>query len=93
MPISLDCFLPKIMSSLDERFGENAELSEDEENRIRSYLSDNTADHSNSRISINFMHSLRGQIPLRISGIPCFVKEHNELSRKMVQDNPKVELI
>ena len=81
----------KIMSNLDDHFGENAELPEEDYNRIRSYLLESSAEHSNSRISAKFIRSLRGQAPLRISEIPYFVKEHDELSRKMVQDNPEVK--
>ena len=37
------------------------------------------------------MKSLRpGDDPLRISETPYFIKKYNELTRKMVQDNPEV---
>ena len=37
------------------------------------------------------MNSLRPDgAPLRVSKTPYFIKKHNELSRKMVQDNPRV---
>ncbi len=81
----------KIMSSLDDHFGENAELPEEDANRIMDYLLEDAADRSNSRISAKFLRSLRGEAPLRISEIPYFVKEHDELSRKMVQDNSGVK--
>ncbi len=81
----------KIMSSLDDHFGENAEFPEDDANRIKSYLLEGAADYSVSRISAKFMRSLRGEAPLRISEIPYFVKEHDELPRKMVRDNSEVK--
>lgn len=82
----------KLMSGLDDHFGENAELPEEDANRIRNYLLDGAAGRTNRKISVKFMRSLHdGQIPLRISEIPYFVKEHDELSRKMVQDNPEVK--
>jgi len=81
----------KVMSQLDDHFGENAELPEDERKEIDRYLKDNAAEHSDSKISRKFLRSLgRGQTPLRISRIPYFVKEHDELPRRMVQGNQEV---
>ncbi|MCF6280622.1 MAG: diheme cytochrome c [Candidatus Polarisedimenticolaceae bacterium] len=82
----------KIMSSLDNHFGENAELADEERAQIRNYLLDSAAGRTNRKISVKFIRSLRdGQVPLRISEIPYFIHEHDELSRKMVQDNPEVK--
>ncbi len=82
----------KLISGLDEHFGENAELPKEEREEIGSYLMNNAADRAASGISAKFMRSLRErQVPLRISEIPYFVKEHDELPRRMVQDNPEVK--
>lgn len=81
----------KMMATLDNHFGENAELPMDTAKAIEEYLLINAADHSNHKRSVKIFNSIRpGDIPLRISETPYFMKEHDELSRKMVQDNPEV---
>jgi hypothetical protein len=81
----------KLMFGLNNHFGDNAELPAEEVTRLISYLTTNAADHANYKRSKKIMGSLRPDtMPLRASKTPYFIKEHNELSRKMVQDNPKV---
>jgi len=81
----------KMMATLDNHFGENAELPADSAKAIESYLLENSADQSNYKRSVKIMNSIRaGNAPLRISETPYFIKKHDELSRKMVQDNPEV---
>ena len=82
----------KLMSTLDDHFGENAELPEADAIKIRNILLDGAAGRTNRKISVKFIRSLRdGQIPLRITEIPYFIHEHDELSPRMVQDNPEVK--
>ena len=81
----------KMMASLDDHFGENAELPAEDAKMIERYLLENAADHSNYKRSMRIMNSLHpAEAPLRISETPYFIKKHDELSRKMVQDNPQV---
>ena len=81
----------KLMFGLDNHFGENAELPAEEVKRLISYLAKNAADHANYKRSKKIMKSLRPDVtPMRASETPYLIKKHNELSRKMVQDNPKV---
>jgi len=81
----------RIMSSLDNHFGENAELPAEDANRIKDYLLKNSADKSNYKRSVKIMKSLRSDdIPLRISDTPYFIKKHDELTANMVVTNPKV---
>jgi len=80
-----------MMATLEDHFGENAELPADTAKAIESYLLENAADQSNHKRSVKIMKSIRpGDAPLRISETPYFIKKHDELSRKMVQDNPEV---
>ena len=84
----------KIMTGLENHFGENAELPIEDVNSLADYLVKNAADYANFKRSKKIMNSLRpDQIPLRVSETPYFIKKHDQLSRKMVQDNPKVGLI
>jgi len=81
----------KVMAGLENHFGENAELPTGDAKTITDYLVKNAADHANYKRSKKIMKTLStGDAPLRASETPYLIKKHNELSRKMVQDNPKV---
>ncbi len=84
----------KLMAGLEDHFEENAELPLEDVNSLTDYLVKNAADHANYKRSKKIIKSLRlVQIPLRVSETPYFIKKHNKLPRKMVQNNPKVSLI
>lgn len=84
----------KLMSALDNHFGENAELPVEDTRTLTDYLVRNAADHARYRRSQKIMKSLRPEeTPLRISETPYFIAKHRELPRRMVQDNPKVETV
>ncbi len=81
----------KIMASLDNHFGENAELPAEDGNMLLDYLLKNSADGSSYKRSVKIMKSLSpGDAPLRVSETPYFLKKHGELTPDMVQNNPKV---
>ena len=81
----------KVMAGLEDHFGENAELPLEDAKSLTDYLVKNAADHANYKRSKKIMKTLPpGDAPLRVSETPYFIKKHNELTRKMVQDNPKV---
>jgi len=81
----------KVMATLDNHFGENAELPAEDANIIKDYLLKNSADGSNYKRSVKIMKSLRANdAPLRVSETPYFLKKHDELTPKMVLNNPKV---
>jgi len=82
----------KLMAGLDEHFGENAELPAEDSQTIEGYLVENAADKSNHKRSKKIMrHMSSTDTPLRITETRYFIKKHDELSRRMVQDNPQVE--
>jgi len=89
-------FLPerswlKIMSSLDDHFGENAELDADTQTKITRYLQDNAADQSSNRFSRSVLRSIRHvDTPLRITKTPFFEHKHREIPTRMVSGNAKV---
>lgn len=81
----------QIMTNLEDHFGENAELPIEDNKLIESYLVKNAADHSNYKRSKKIMKKMRhSDTPIRITETRYFIKKHDELSRKMVQDNPGV---
>ncbi len=84
----------KTIANLNDHFGKNIELEDDDRAQIRNYLLDSAAGRTNRKISVKFIRSLHdGMVPLRISEIPYFIQKHEQLSQEMVQNNPKVEAI
>ena len=81
----------KIMSELDQHFGDNAEMQSQTKQTLLAYLKDNSADRANSRLSKKFMRSMRGQIPVRITQVPYFKHEHDEVPERLVKGNPEVK--
>ncbi|MCU7939619.1 MAG: diheme cytochrome c [gamma proteobacterium symbiont of Bathyaustriella thionipta] len=84
----------RVMADLEDHFGESSELPPEDATKLTDYLVKNAADYANYKRSKKIMRSLHPhQTPKRVSETPYFIKEHHELSRKMVQNNPKVGLI
>lgn len=90
-------FLParsweKIMASLEDHFGENAELDSETQQQLTMYLTDNAAEHANYKRSNAIMKSLSYKdTPLRISETRYFIRKHDELPKRVVEDNPEVK--
>ena len=82
----------KMMSGLEDHFGDNAELDAETENSITNLLLANSADRSDYRRARKFNRSIQpGNAPLRISETPYFRHEHDEIPNRMVTGNPKVK--
>lgn len=80
-----------LMNTLDDHFGENAELDDTTRNKITEYLVANAADRKPNRQSQRILRSLRnGKPTLRISELLYIRREHHEIPRRMIEDNPKV---
>ncbi len=81
----------RIMGGLEDHFGDNAELEPALQAELTDYLVRNSADNGNYRRSRKIMRSLGAkQAPLRIIDIPYIKKEHDELSPRHLERNPKV---
>ncbi|MCM2286710.1 MAG: diheme cytochrome c [Desulfobacula sp.] len=83
-------FLPesswtKILTSLDDHFGESVELDAESEKTILDYLKSNSADHSTTKRAAKIMKEIGNQIPLRITQIPYIIKEHHEISQDVLK--------
>ena len=80
-----------IMSGLADHFGENAELSAEEARRVREFLLNNAAGEINRGLPNKVAASLQNDsLPQRITETRFFQREHRELSRRMVEENPEV---
>lgn len=81
----------KMMASLDDHFGENAELDSETNTSIRNYLVANAADQSSYKRSQGINRSLSDdETPLRITETRYFQRKHHEIPLRYVKDNPEV---
>lgn len=89
-------FLParsweRVVSGLADHFGENAELSAEGTQRVREFLLNNAAGEVHRGLPNKVASSLQDDsLPLRITETRFFQREHRELSRRMVEENPEV---
>lgn len=83
-------FLPvrswqKLMGSLADHFGDNAELAAEDRQAIEAYLVANAADNAEERRSRKFMSSIGDSTPLRITDVPYFVRKHDEIPQRVIK--------
>ena len=70
----------KILTNLDDHFGESIELDDDSRKAISDYLKSNSAEYSSAKRAVKIMRSLGNQVPLRITDIPYIREKHHEIS-------------
>ena len=81
-----------LMASLDEHFGENAELDAETRTLIEGYLGTYSADGRSGLYGERIRRSIRNTTtPLRITETDYFIGQHHEIPRNMVLDNPDVK--
>jgi hypothetical protein len=81
----------RMMSNLNDHFGDNAELSKATEDVIRDYLLTHSADRAKAGLAQRIRLSQTGRgSPLRITETRFFLHEHDEIPPKMVQDNDQL---
>ena len=77
---------------LEDHFGENAELDEEDRVAIRDLLVANAADTSIYKRSTKIVRSLPDdKVELRITEVPYIKRKHKNLPDKYVKNNPKVK--
>ncbi|MCW9014514.1 MAG: diheme cytochrome c [Gammaproteobacteria bacterium] len=82
----------RLMADLENHFGDNAELDAATHQSISKFLLANSADQSNYRRSRKLNNSIRlADAPLRISAIPYFRHEHDEIPERLVSGNAEVK--
>lgn len=80
-------------AALEKHFGENIEMKDALRQKLLSYALENAADHAVAKRSRKIMASLGGQTPDRISETPYIKRKHQEIPRKLIQDNPQVKAL
>lgn len=79
----------KIMENLNDHFGENAELDADTRSRIENYL----AETSGKRPYRKILRNLGNATPTRITELPYFIHEHDEIPARLIGDNENIASI
>lgn len=79
-----------IMTGLDDHFGENAELTSSMNARLTAFLDNNASNRGDRLKHARLLRDVETDMPLRITGLPYFRSEHNEIPRRLVEDNPQV---
>ena len=81
----------KLMSGLDDHFGDNAELSTESHKIISDYLSAESADNQASRLARKFNRAIdKNSTPVRITDTAYFKHQHDEIPTRLVTANSKV---
>ena len=75
----------KILTNLDDHFGESIELDEDSRKVISNYLKSNGAEYSSAKRAVKIMRSVGNQVPLRITDISYIREKHHELSSDVLK--------
>lgn len=78
----------KMMSQLEDHFGENAELDTESRQAIESYLVE--ASKSKNGSYRKLLRNLGTRAPLRITELPYFMHEHDEIPSRLITSNDKV---
>jgi hypothetical protein len=78
----------KIMAGLEDHFDENAELDIESQKTIEEYLA-TASEYSNGKYRKMF-RNLGNQSPLRITQLPYFRHEHDEIPSRFFKDNDKL---
>ena len=80
-----------MMATLDQHFGENAELDSDSRLAITRYLEMGAADVKSNRKSRKILRSIgRDEAPLRISTLSYMLNKHDEIPKRLFESNAKV---
>ena len=87
-PLLLPCeSWNKILSSLENHFGEELEVDIKSKEQIIEYLEENSAQQGSKKISRKIMRSLGNEKPLRITDVPYIKKQHYEISKEVLGRN------
>lgn len=82
----------KLLSELDKHFGEDASLNETDRQKLLEYAVSHSAENSRSPLAKKILRSIPGKdTPLRVVDVPYIKREHREIPRRVLQDNPEVK--
>lgn len=81
----------KLMGSLEDHFGDNAELPVATRDTLTEYLVANSAEHAKHRRSEKIMRSLSASAtPTRITETPYIQRKHDEVPARHISGNEQV---
>jgi nitrate/TMAO reductase-like tetraheme cytochrome c subunit len=76
----------KLMSGLDNHFGDNAALEEPARTELLNYLLNNAAESSSVKVSKKIIASIKAnETPIRISDTGYFKKEHRKIKPEVLK--------
>lgn len=75
----------KILTNLDDHFGESIELDDDSKKVISDYLKSNSAEYSSAKRAVKIMRSLGDHVPTRITNTPYIREKHHELNPEVLK--------
>lgn len=76
----------KMMQGLEDHFGENAELDSATSQAIENYLTQASGSGSYKKM----LRNLGNKSPLRITELPYFIHEHDEIPSRFIRGNDKI---
>lgn len=75
----------KLISAMDDHFGQSLVLDDGSKSLILDYLTANSAEKSSTKIAVRIMQSLGSDVPLRITDIPLFRKKHRKIPASVLE--------
>jgi len=82
----------KLMGGLEKHFGDNAELDSEIQTKIERYLYVRSADKNRYSVLSKLSRSMsRNNIVIRATELPYFKRQHDEISKRSVVNNPKIK--
>lgn len=82
----------KIMTNLEDHYGDNAELDSLDQQVLLDYVIDNSADNAPYRRSRKIMRSMVSSfIPERIINIPYIKRKHKDIPNRFIQGNKEIQ--
>jgi hypothetical protein len=80
----------KMMLGLEDHFGENAETDKETANHISNYLQAQALPIGKRSKWSRMLRNMSDKAPMRITKLPYFVHEHDEIPARMIKGNEKV---
>ncbi|MDT8445308.1 MAG: diheme cytochrome c [bacterium] len=74
----------RVLAHLEDHFGDDAVLDAANLAQVRGYLLGNAAETSSSGRAQKLVRSIQGEAPMRITELPYFRHEHNEVSATVI---------
>ena len=78
----------KILSGLDDHFGEAVALEEDARQAVGEYLRSHSAETGSAEIAVKVMRSLEGHAPLRVTDVFYIQKKHHGIPADVFKRKP-----